>query len=413
MNLMPFVDPDRDNCEESPDVLRADWLDESATLGRWGATLSVDHCENPAACLAYQRYFLRGLDAETDGRIALEGRSTRLLHRLVRHQVPGSRKAFNALARVRLGRNASPAGNHVGRYTFSFAPAASDVKVAIDAEDDGVTYDRETLAWSDIYFKTNKWSHAVYDPKVRPCLNGNSMLDAQAIDSLRALRHAANPTTDLIYWAKIWAPRTHAAPKTNRAIVEHQLRVFEALATLPCRSSLLAILPPALRFVDLDDCRRRLDRAGIPWQVGWGEIDTETFWRSLAQATIVFGRAGNHHCVSWRMTDLLCMGACVMLEGAPYPQWYAPLVRGRHYADAGCRMSPDFTLPDKSRYASITGNVLALLENHQTMSRMREAGIDYFERYAEPSAVARYLLTQIRAIAAARSHRSAMEIFAP
>jgi len=380
--------------------------DEGLPFGTWSATLEIDHCENPATCLSYQRFFLRGLNAETAGKARLAGHSVRLLGKLTQIGVPGSVSALRALG-ARRGPDASRAGNHVGRYTLSLGPDRRNVRVAIDAEDSGCTLDPDSLMWSDLYFKTNKWSHIVYDPKVRPCVNGNSRLDDKGFATLRALRNTPKKN-DLVYWAKLWAPVNRASPVVNAAIIEHQLRVFEALARVPAKTSLLAILPKRLPFVDLDECRHRLEQAGVAWQVGWGDIDTQAFWRGLAEAEIAFLRPGNHHCVSWRMTDLLCMGACVMYEGAPFPQWYAPLICNRHFVHAGCRLGPDFSLPEQRRYDDIPHKIMSLLEKPEMMCRLRESAQDYFERYVHPSAVARYVMAQVRAFADARRQPSVL-----
>ena len=118
--------------------------------------------------IGYQKYYLLGL--EEAGRLRVQGLPP----------VPGVR-AKVSLA-YRFGRSGGEA--FVGRYE------SGGVRFAIDGHDRREVRDPEALAWSDVYFKANRWPGDDYDPKVHPIVNGNGLLDRGKIAQLRSLRDA-------------------------------------------------------------------------------------------------------------------------------------------------------------------------------------------------------------------------------
>ena len=79
-----------------------------------------------------------------------------------------------------------------------------------------------------------------------------------------------------MYWAKIWEPgaETKAARYSEaptRAILEHQLRLFETLAGTRCEKDLLAIVPLDLRTMASSEVVRRLEACGVRCQSGLGK----------------------------------------------------------------------------------------------------------------------------------------------
>ena len=121
---------------------------------------------------------------------------------------------------------------HVGQYIFQLKNG-KHIKVAIDAHDHRDIRSEEILNWSDLYFKSNHWPSVEYPQKVRPIVNGNGMLTPERIDFLKSLRNHKK-TLDFIFIAQIWAG--------GDANVEHNIRLFENLAKVDCKSKILAVL---------------------------------------------------------------------------------------------------------------------------------------------------------------------------
>jgi hypothetical protein len=186
-----------------------------------------------------------------------------------------------------------------------------------------------------------------------------------------------------------------------RNLVEHQLRLFETLSELDADVDLLALLPDVFHSIDRAECIRRLERCGVRWQSTWGEINSQRFWEGLASAKVVFLRPGNHLCVSWRMTDLLAMGACVVYDGAPYPSWYQPLLPNVHYVDGGCAIAPDHSLPPDAAYGSLRETIADLLNDEARIRRTRVAAADYFDRFCTPQQLGAHVLGLVTRVAIA------------
>lgn len=330
--------------------------------------------------LYYQKYYLEGFRQLESVRLKQASQfSTKLrkLNKLVPWYVRSTRSV----------------ANHVGRYQIRSSATGLPVKVAIDAGDHRNVRETDAYQWSDIYFKTNYWPSIDYASKVKPLLNGNGTLDQQKLAYIKSLRDRP-ATHDLIYWTKIWEPGAYSPKWEARAhaLIEHQIQLFEALARLECKKNLLVIFTHRLKYANIEDCIKRLEAAGVPWQWGWGNISSQALWDNLASAQVVLLRPGNHLCVSWRMIDLLCMGACIVYDGAPYPQWYRPLESDIHYVDGGCRLGPDYSLPTPESYPKLISNLESLLRDQGRITRIKKNAGDYFDDYATPRAVAAHVL---------------------
>ena len=197
---------------------------------------------------------------------------------------------------------------------------------------------------------------------------------------------------DLIYWSRIWvAP----GQQELNAGVEHNIRIFEALAKVDAKKNLLAVFPEDLSDEHLKICTERLDRAGVPWRKGWGDIDTKALWDAIASARINFLRPGNHLCISWRMMDLLCMGACVAVDGAPYAQWPVALRDGVNYVDCHATLLPEYELPEDDAYQAITEQVNALVKDHARTDAIARNNWLYFDQHASMEAIAAYIISVV------------------
>jgi hypothetical protein len=305
-----------------------------------------------------QKYYLLGL--EEAARLRVRGLPP----------VPGVR-AKVSLA-YRFGRGDGEAW--VGRYE------SGGVRFAIDAHDGREVRDPEALAWSDVYFKANRWPEDGHDPKVLPIVNGNGLLDRGRIERLRSLRGSPKEV-DVAYLSNVWGGR------------EHSLRVFERLAALDCSKDLLAIFPEGFPAAEDEENMARLRAAGVP--VTREPVRPEELWRRLAQARLVPFRAGKHLCWSWRTIDLLAMGACVVFDALPPPRWPVPIEPGVHVADCGIARPGDTEAAPEAEYDKVPATIEALLGAPDEQRTLREAAGRYFDEHAAPAQVARSILERL------------------
>ena len=310
--------------------------------------------------IGYQKYYLLGL--EEVGRLRVRGLAP----------VPGVRAKVSLAYRFPRGTDEV----YVGRYE------SGGVRFAIDGHDRREVRDPEALAWSDVYFKANRWPGDAYDPKVVPIVNGNGLLDCGKIERLRALRDAPKEV-DVAYVSNVWGGR------------EHSLRVFERLAELDCSKDLLAIFPEGFPPEEDDANMERLGAAGIP--VTREPVRPAELWRRLARARLVLFRAGKHLCWSWRTIDLLAMGACIVFDALPPPRWPVPIEPGVHVADCGIARPEDTEAAPEPEYAKVPEPIERLLAAPAEQRALREAAARYFDDHAAPDAVARYVLASIGA----------------
>jgi hypothetical protein len=267
----------------------------------------------------------------------------------------------------------------VGRYIVS--AAGRQTKIVIDAFDNNRIWLQEIVEWSDIYFKANYWPSLTYDPKVTPIVNGNGSLTPRDLEFARSLR-GVTKDIDVTFISNVWGGR------------EHNIRLFEALAAVDCRKELLAIFPGGEQDEKTRALAARLRAAGVP--TAERAVSREYLWRTLARSRLVMFRSGMHGCMPWRTIDLLCMGACVVFDAVPFPQWPVPLRPGVHYAS--CDIDRDTTgAPAAAEYAKVSRTIEALLARPDEQARLRLGAAGYYDAHAAPEQVARYVLDTIAA----------------
>ena len=266
---------------------------------------------------------------------------------------------------------------HCGQYQF--IANERPIKVAIDAHDAPAIVDSQAMEWADVYLKSNYWpQYPEYSKKVRPIVNGNGDLTPAKIQSLIGKRETAKEY-DLVFISRIWGG------------IEHNCRVFEALLDLPGKVNLLAVFPeyPGEYGEQLQQARRRLEEAGVPCTSDL--VPSDDLWSMLARSRVVLMRAGKHLCLPWRTIDLLAMGAAIVLESAPRPQWPVPLQEGVHYLSAGLQR-PDNTDPAPAeQYAAIRETIQRVLEDAELQRNLSAHAATYFDEQASPHAVGKYM----------------------
>jgi hypothetical protein len=344
-----------------------------------------NQCANPRQFYKYQSYYIQGLKEMDEVNFSLIPIYSRFFASLAANQVKGAPQLWricNSLAK----NQCSIESNHVGRYIFDLG--SDTVNVGIDVADGKEIRDMRAYEWSDIYFKANKWERLRYPRKVFPIINGNGLLNEFKINQIKQFRNRKKEI-DLIFMTVIYASTSGKHFYTN---IEHHIRLFEALAELDCSKILKAIIPKQYSTQMLGKYLKRLDRAGVPWSHTWDGMSSSEFWDHLGKARVVFLRPGKHGCISWRMIDLLCMGACIVYDSKPHPNWPVPLVSGKNYVECGCGLDMEENLPPHDRYIGITRVVEQLLENNDKMDNIRKNNRCYFDQWATPKSIADYIL---------------------
>ncbi|MDO6461207.1 hypothetical protein Q4485_10910 [Granulosicoccaceae sp. 1_MG-2023] len=350
----------------------------------------LDRARSPVFCYDRTRYFLDALERYSDARFRYRPLSAEFMAPLRAMNVRGAHGVWERIGRLTEDNlQLSEASNHIGQFHFVFDDVT--VNVAIDTADGRSLHDQSILDWSDVYFKCNYWPDLSYPDKVLPLINANGTLSPAKVRHLRGLR-GHRKDYDLIYWSRIWASPGSVADNNG---VEHNIRMFETLAKAPGNNNLLAVFPNDLTDNSLDCYRKRLDVAGVRWQNGWGPIKSADLWNSLAAARLNFLRPGNHLCVSWRMMDLLCMGAGIIVDGAPYAEWPEPLRDQINFIDGGCTLDPDYNLPEDSTYDRLLERVAAAVENPDLINSLSTNNAEYFDQYAAMPKLAGYIINAV------------------
>jgi len=327
------------------------------------------------ALLYYQRYYVIGFERAGSIRFSpsslsslLAGSPSRQLTRLVQ---------IHSRLRRLLGRRSPGDSWPVGRYVV--AAPRGPINVAIDAFDNHRVPVPALVGWSDVYFKANYWPSADYDRKVRPIVSGNGSVTPRDLDRARSLR-AVEKDIDVTFISNVWGGR------------EHNVRLFEQLAALDCRAELLAVFPGGWKDEETRALADRLRSAGVA--VSDRPMRRDVLWRTLARSRLVMFRPGVHGCMPWRTIDLLCMGACIVLDGVPLPRWPVPLEPGVHYASCGIPRSESGVV-DRAEYEKVGQTIRQLLDAPAEQERFRHNAAAYYDAHAAPECVARYVLETV------------------
>jgi hypothetical protein len=268
----------------------------------------------------------------------------------------------------------------VGQYVFRMADGRR-TKVCIDAHDAGDFVSTQLLDWSDIYFKTNFWTMRDYPRKVLSLYNGNPLLLGH-LHRLRALRNV-EPSYDLCFVVRVWGGADEVSG------IEHNLRLLEAVAKCDCRKFLMAYLVAG----DVSKIARRLERQGIPCRRS--PIKLSELWRISADSRLNIIRLGMHSCTPWRMTDLVAMGTCPVLDQPPKSKWPVSLQEGEHFLSLGATPGPDGWVASERQYEAIPGLLRVFLSDQEKLRQIRENNLRYFDCNLAPEAVGQYICDRV------------------
>ena len=283
----------------------------------------------------------------------------------------------------RLPNGFAPHTTHVGQYIFQLK-SGREIKVAIDAHDHRDIRSQAIHDWCDVYFKSNRWPCVDYGPKVSPIPTGNAGITLENSRFLRGLR-GVKKEFDLLFIGRIWAG--------GDANVEHNLRLFESLAKVECKSKLLAVV---FNFEkngeEFRHITKRLEKAGVEWsenQIGYGEL----MGLSAASKFVVL-RAGISGCIAWRMVDMLAIGACLVLDRTPFPEWPVPLREGENFLSLGIQIAEDCR-PAPLKDYEVAKKKLGEWLPAESIQNVAGNNSNYFDLHLTSDSVAEYLISKI------------------
>jgi hypothetical protein len=274
-----------------------------------------------------------------------------------------------------IGAQVVPTASLVGEYLYWRGPHRS--KVCIDSHDSKAINSPVLLEDCDVYLKTNYWPGQDYDSRVRPFYNCNPVV-LPYIEKLKAMRNQP-PVFDLCFIVRVWGGPTGIEG------IEHCMRLLEAVAKVRAKTFLLA----QLLIGDTDAQARRLRQSGIPTTTT--RYSLKQLWEVTARSRLNLSRLGNHHCMSWRMTDNLALGACTVLEQHPKTLWPTPLVPNQHYYSLDATTSNEVPVAPDFHYAAIPEVLNELLSQRDLHEEMRRQSAQYFDDHLHPLQIGRHI----------------------
>lgn len=261
--------------------------------------------------------------------------------------------------------------------SYTWENGNNQVKFAIDAHDGRDIFSPELQKNCDIYFKANKWKSEVYQENVFPIVNGNGFLRERHLERLKGMRHCL-PDNDFLFISRIWGG------------VEHNVRLFESLASLKCSKKLVAIfVKGAAGDEQTREAIRRLEAVGVTCT--YGLLPIKSLWNDIASSRVVMVRAGKYMCIPWRMIDLLCMGTCIVTDADFEPQWPVPLVPGEHYISGGIERPADTSAADPAEYEKLRETISGLLQQKTQIEELKRNSGTYFDTHGAPGQVGKYI----------------------
>jgi hypothetical protein len=260
----------------------------------------------------------------------------------------------------------------VGKYVYS--DSGTEIKICIDADDSGAIKLPGLLDWSDLYFKTNYWPDREYHPKVLPLANVNPLVLTRQAE-LRSHR-SCEFEWDLFGFFRVWGR------------IEHNIALFEALAQLGSRTKLIAYLISA----DSATEAARLEKAGVACITH--PMPLKNLWSLAARSRLNIVRHGVEDCIPWRMTDIMAMGHCPVLDYKARTRWHIPLVENVHYLSLD--VPPEDNITPKEFTGRVTERIEGWLSEKGLIAAVAENSAAYFDENLAPARLGRYLVEHSR-----------------
>jgi len=283
-----------------------------------------------------------------------------------------------------VGGDKKPIASLVGEYFFSLEDG-KQVRMCVDSHDSGDINSQELASGSDVYLKTNYWPTMHYADNVIPFFNCNPLL-LENIEVLRLLR-GQRPEFDISCIVRVWGGKNEVEGN------EHCLRLIEAVAKARAQKYLLAYLVGG----DIKEMSSRLRQSGIPFTTE--PIPRRKLWEITARSKLTIIRLGMHHCVPWRMSDVLAMGACTVLDQPPKTVWPVPLVEGTHFLSLDVQTTTAQPVASDAQYEVIPQVLEHYLVKDEQRLEMTRAAVKYFEECLDPKSVGQRMCDAVQQFA--------------
>lgn len=276
-------------------------------------------------------------------------------------------------------RDLEPASEIIGKFLITTSDG-SVRKICVDVHDSGEISSPEALSWSDIYFKTSYLQQREYPTKVFPLYQASFLLIGR-LALLRSLREVKK-TYDLCFTTRVWGGTNDVEG------IEHNLRLLESLAKARCTKYLRAYLIAG----DKHAYAKRLDRSGIPWS--YEPLPLANHLDVLASSKLNIHRLGMHNSITWRMSELLCMGACPVLDQHPHTVWPEQLHANVHYLTLDAAPPSGRFVALDEQYEAIPDRIAQFITQPQLLACIGKTNQGYFDQFLEPAAVGQYICSQ-------------------
>jgi len=287
-------------------------------------------------------------------------------------------KGFANLAHV-LGAE-SPKFPAVGRYELVLKDGRR-LPFVVDSRDTGDIDIDDYLNPPALYFKANYWINREYPKFVLPLHNANPAV-YKSLTDLKASRKS-QIEYDFCVIMRVWG----GSDETSG--IEHCMRILETLSRSPRKKLIIAYLVAG----DKESQARRLAKSNI--QAVTDFIPTRQLWSATASSRLNVIRLGIHHCVPWRMFDLLAMGAGPVLDQAPKTIWPTPLVQNRHFGCLGLNTNASLEVNPPEIYEEGLESLENLLANTDLVSFIRNESANYFDSNLSPSSAGGYIINNV------------------
>jgi hypothetical protein len=264
----------------------------------------------------------------------------------------------------------------VGEYQFCLDDDRR-VTMCIDSHDSPEITSPALLEACDVYVKTHCSRGVGYDKRVVPFFNCNPVV-IPYLAKLRAMRKQP-PVFDICFIARVWGG------KKETEGIEHCMRLLESVAKVRAKKFMLAELVTG----DRSEQARRLRSSGVPTTTE--RVNLKLLWEMTAKSRLNISRLGNHHCMSWRMTDLLVLGACSVLDQHPKAICPVPFLHGQHYYSLDATTSNDEPVAPLDHYTVIPEMLEELLAKPALIEEIKRESARYFDHYLDPIQIGRQL----------------------
>ena len=280
-------------------------------------------------------------------------------------------------------------------YFFSYLPTGimpylfladySDKKilrVIIDSTDSGNIALNNLLNWVDLYFKTNFWPKFRYSNKIIPFFNLNPIV-LNNIKKLICLRNI-NKKYDLCFIVRVWGGRNEIEG------IEHCLKLLEEISKIKCKKFIYAYLVAG----NIEKTSKRLDKQKILWSIH--PFPLNKLWIISAQSRLNIIRLGMHYCIPWRLTDILAMGGCPLLDREPFTVWPEPLIKNKNYLSLDLSIGPEKPVALEEEYKTIKEKIENFLLCSDLIKKISKNNSKYFDNYLYPFKVGYYMIKTIK-----------------